>query len=654
MLMGGLSTLLRWLLLVPLLAVLLSAVYSQPVAQQDEALAMLSLRWDLHVKERFWPKKADPCSSWSGVLCNAEGHVVAIILSGLVRNLVGQDNPSLALDALRRLPYLQTFNASGFTLRGSIPDWIGELQSLSLLDLSSASINGTIPDSLGNLNNVTGLVLADNNLTGPIPSSLGNLVRLTTLDLSSNGLSGRVPTTLQNANNLTILDLSRNRLDGPIFPSVVRLRLLRKLLLAENLFNSSITQEIRDLSSLVTLDLSSNVFSGPCPSEVGSLTNLQSLNLSTNFLTGPIPSQISSCTNLLTLALDHNGFNGTLPELGTLSNLSFINLSNNSLTGPIPDSLSSLARIQSILLSNNFMYESLPASLLSLPNLSLLDVSSNFLSGEVPGNSIALLSYADNCLAGVNEQRSLDACQSFYAQLGLPFNGSVLTPPEFTFPGVGPAATVTNSRNKHLPAIFIGVATGLGSIAILVTLLMFCFRYERKQTTKREVGQVTDRGQGALSRAVAGLTKGETFSYAELQRATNHFNAANLIGVGHSGELYKGFLDEGAPIVVKRVDFSKYRREGFVAELELFRKASHTRLIPLIGHCLEREDEKLLVYKFMPNGDLGYALHRKGSPSLSGDMVQSLDWITRLKIALGAAEGLAYLHHDCSPAFVHR
>ncbi|WJZ97009.1 hypothetical protein VitviT2T_015644 [Vitis vinifera] len=79
---------------------------------------------------------------------------------------------------------------------------------------------------------------------------------------------------------------------------------------------------------------------------------------------------------------------------------------------------------------------------------------------------------------------------------------------------------------------------------------------------------------------------------------------------------------------------------------------SHMRLVPLLGHCLEHDSEKLLVYKYMPNGDLSNSLYRV--TNLEDDNLQSLDWITRLKIAIEAVEGLSYLHHECSPPLVHR
>lgn len=135
-------------------------------------------------------------------------------------------------------------------------------------------------------------------------------------------------------------------------------------------------------------------------------------------------------------------------------------------------------------------------------------------------------------------------------------------------------------------------------------------------------------------------------------RATGNFSDTNFIKHGHSGDLFRGILEGGIPVVIKKVNSSSFKKESYTTELELFRKLSHTRFIPLLGHCLEHETDKLLVYKYMPNGDLANSFYR--AINSDDDSLKSLDWITRLKVATGAAEGLCYLHHECNPPLVHR
>jgi serine/threonine protein kinase len=145
---------------------------------------------------------------------------------------------------------------------------------------------------------------------------------------------------------------------------------------------------------------------------------------------------------------------------------------------------------------------------------------------------------------------------------------------------------------------------------------------------------------------------GDTFTYQQLLLATGDFRDVNLIKHGHSGDLYKGILESGIPVVIKKIDLQSHRKEAYLLELDFYSKVSHSRLVPLLGHCLEKENEKFLIYKHIPNGDLSSSLFRKTDSEDDG--LKSLDWITRLKIAIGAAESLSYLHHECMPPIVHR
>ena len=115
-------------------------------------------------------------------------------------------------------------------------------------------------------------------------------------------------------------------------------------------------------------------------------------------------------------------------------------------------------------------------------------------------------------------------------------------------------------------------------------------------------------------------------------------------------------------MVVKKVDLSMSssgEKESYLlAELEFLGKVSHARFVPFLGHCFEKANDKFLVYKCMPNKDLSSSLCSRGivSDGTNPDSQKStsLDWVTRLKIAVGVAEGLYYLHHECVPALVHR
>ncbi|KAI5084292.1 hypothetical protein GOP47_0000461 [Adiantum capillus-veneris] len=620
----------------------------------SEAAALLALRGMLGIRSRYWPRKADPCQVWSGITCR-NGHVYAITLSRLRRTSSGALHPSFALDPLRNLSSLSIFNSSGFALPGMIPDWFGSLPSLEQLDFSSSSIKSSLPTSLGNLVNLQILAIAKNNLTGSIPTSFGNLTDLTSLDLSSNKLTGVLPETLINLRNLVTLNLGANQLEGQLPSGIASFLNLQFLQLGNNAFQGPIPAEYGNLTSLRSLDLGFNALSGSIPISFGKLTSLVSLTLSNNSLNGGVPEQLSSCTHLQSLSLDRNALTGSLPNfLGSLANLSTISLFSNNLSGLLPEELMGLTGAQHILLSNNLFYGTIPSSFTNLSKSATLDLFENYLEGTPPALFVSEVRLKGNCLTDMPNQRSLNVCQNFYLSRGLLFQGQIEAPS----PALPLAVDSVINKSNHLAPILGGVFGGVGFV-ILVMLVMF-YVLKRQKKVKKEQGESLPAARKGVPQAFSGnisvnlLCLGENFSYTQLQIATGDFNEANFLKAGHSGDLFQGLLEGHIPVVVKRIDLSRFKKDGYISELDLFGRASHTRLVPLLGHCLEREEEKLLVYEFMPGRDLGHALQKKSRGSSPEDGLQSLDWITRLKIAIGVAEGLTHLHHECTPALVHR
>ncbi|XP_011043469.1 PREDICTED: proline-rich receptor-like protein kinase PERK1 isoform X1 [Populus euphratica] len=137
-----------------------------------------------------------------------------------------------------------------------------------------------------------------------------------------------------------------------------------------------------------------------------------------------------------------------------------------------------------------------------------------------------------------------------------------------------------------------------------------------------------------------------TFSYEELARATDGFSDANLLGQGGFGYVHRGVLPNGKEVAVKQLKAGSGQGEReFQAEVEIISRVHHKHLVSLVGYCITGA-HRLLVYEFVPNNTLEFHLHGKGRPTM--------DWPTRLKIALGSAKGLAYLHEDCHPKIIHR
>ncbi|KAH6766679.1 Protein kinase superfamily protein [Perilla frutescens var. hirtella] len=140
----------------------------------------------------------------------------------------------------------------------------------------------------------------------------------------------------------------------------------------------------------------------------------------------------------------------------------------------------------------------------------------------------------------------------------------------------------------------------------------------------------------------------KTFSLAELEKATEKFSSKKVLGEGGFGRVYHGVLQDETEVAVKLLtrDNQNGDRE-FIAEIEMLSRLHHRNLVKLIGICIEQHT-RCLVYELIPNGSVESHLH---GPDMSSG---PLDWDARLKIALGAARGLAYLHEDSNPRVIHR
>ncbi|XP_022947192.1 probable LRR receptor-like serine/threonine-protein kinase At2g16250 [Cucurbita moschata] len=626
----------------------------QQLSSRTERVALLELRSSLGLRGRDWPIKADPCSVWNGVECR-NGRVIGINVSGFRRTRIGRQNPRFVVDALANLTLLQSFNASRFLLPGPIPNWLGSsLKSLQVLDLRSCSILGPIPLSFGNLTNLTTLYLSNNKLNGSIPASFGQLIRLSVLDLARNELTGSIPLSVSSLGNLSFLDLSSNRLDGSVPPLFGSLRLLQQLNLSSNNLSSSLPASLGDLGVLVDLDISFNKFSGPLPPDLKGMNRLQRMVLRNNLLGGSLPDALfSSLTQLQALAINDNRFTGAAPDVLFLTpGLRFLDISGNNFTGMLPNSsLNSNSTDGTLNISRNMFYGSLVPV---LGRFRVIDLSGNYFEGRVPNFVSMKASLETNCLQNVSSQRTLEDCSSFYTAKGLDFDN--FGKPSSAQPPL-PEKSGKNKINKRV-IILASVLGGVGFIVFMMLLAMLLFLYiggKRASGNQRgvSVGPIPTRSSELPpDQSINFSSLGDVFTDKQLLQATGGFSDENLIKLGHSGDLFRGVLDNGANVVIKKIDLRTVKKETYRVELDFFSKASHTRLVPLLGHCLDNEHEKFLVYKYMPNGDLASSLVRKSN--VDDENVQSLDWITRLKIASGAAEGLAYMHHECSPPLVHR
>ncbi|KAA8532801.1 hypothetical protein F0562_033071 [Nyssa sinensis] len=353
-------------------------------------------------------------------------------------------------------------------------------------------------------------------------------------------------------------------------------------------------------SLVIGLGTPSQNLSGTLSPSIGNLTNLQIVLLQNNNISGPIPSEI-----------------GRLPKLQTLD------LSNNLFTGEIPSSLAYLKSLQYLRLNNNSLSGAIPLSLANMTQLSFLDLSFNNLSGPVPrllAKTFNILGNPTICATGTEKE-----C-----------HGTTPLPLSFSF-NVSENSQPSGRSKTHKVALAFG--SSLGCICLLILGFGFLLWW-RQRHNQQIFFDVTEQHHEEVC-----LGNLKRFHFRELQIATNNFSSKNILGKGGFGNVYKGYLQDGTVVAVKRLkDGNAVGGEiQFQTEVEMISLAVHRNLLRLYGFCMTAT-ERLLVYPYMSNGSVASRL--KGKPAL--------DWGTRKRISLGAARGLLYLHEQCDPKIIHR
>ncbi|XVF77547.1 hypothetical protein PTKIN_Ptkin14bG0053800 [Pterospermum kingtungense] len=166
--------------------------------------------------------------------------------------------------------------------------------------------------------------------------------------------------------------------------------------------------------------------------------------------------------------------------------------------------------------------------------------------------------------------------------------------------------------------------------------------FKSDSSRKRYITQeITKRGKGNISAKI--------FNYKELCTATNSFNPDNQLGEGGFGRVYKGKVESPNQVVaVKQLDRNGYQgNREFLVEVLMLSLLNHPNLVKLVGYCADG-DQRILVYEYMANGSLEDHLLDIAPEK------KPLDWNTRIKIAVGAAKGLEYLHETADPPVIYR
>ncbi|XP_020203150.1 receptor-like kinase TMK3 [Cajanus cajan] len=611
---------------------------------------------------------------------NAFDAIPADFFNGLssIRVLSLEENPlntssgwsfPMALEKSEQLTNLSLVHCN---LVGPLPDFLGTLPSLTNLRLSGNKLSGAIPATFAQssiqvlwLNNQEGgglsgpidviasmtflrqVWLHGNQFTGTIPQNIGNLTSLQELNLNSNQLVGLIPESLEHM-DLEILVLNNNMLMGPI-PKF----------------------------KAANVSYANNFFCQPepgleCAPQVTALLDfLDKLNYPSSLVSDWVGDEpcTRSTGNWFGLSCNSN------------SEVSIINLPEHKLNGTLSPSLAKIDSLLEIRLEGNNITGSVPTNFTKLTSLRLLDLSDNNLVPPMPKfhNDVKVIIGGNPLLPNQTN--------------GSPSPMPIRSPPSPQNPSSHePSVPDQSSRsNQSKPsdlkrfktvAIVTGVA-GFAVIALLVVYLFLCCRKNKKSSLDapssivvhpRDPSDPDNMVKIAVSNTTGSLsTKTGTSSLSNisdetqnshmiedgnlvisiqvLRKVTNDFASENELGRGGFGTVYKGELEDGTKIAVKRMEhgaISNKALEEFQAEIAVLSKVRHRHLVSLLGYSIEG-NERLLVYEYMSLGALSQHLFHWKSLNL-----EPLSWSQRLAIALDVARGMEYLHSLARQTFIHR
>ncbi|KAG6428998.1 hypothetical protein SASPL_107037 [Salvia splendens] len=551
------------------------------------------------------------------------------------------------------LQQLRVLDLGGNLLSGSVPVVFENFSELVVLDLShNTFLVSQIPVDIGGLSKLEQLLLQSSGFYGEIPDLFSGLKSLMVLDLSQNNLTGVLPQIELLLPNLVSFDVSQNKLSGPFPDGVCEAKGLVSLSLHTNFFNGLVPNDlISECKNLERFEVHNNGFSGNFPSWLWSLPKIKLIRAENNMFSGEIPDSISQAAQLEHVQIDNNSFTSRFPQgVGRVRNLyrfsaslnrlygdlppnfcdspvmSIINLSHNSLSGRIPEVKNCRKLVSLSLASNSFVGE-IPESLADLPVLTYLDLSENNLTGLIPHEleklKLALFNVSFNKLSGRVPASLISGLPASYLEGNAGLCG----------PGL-PHGCLGDDKPKRKQSSFAKLTCALVIITIAFALFVLAFGFYLMRSHKQ-------RAQLGMWRSV--------FFYP--LRVTEHdllmsMDEKTARGAGGDiGRVYVVTLPSGELVAVKKIlNFATQSSKALQNEVKTLAKIRHKNIVKILGFC-HSDDSIFLIYEYLPKGSLGDLL---GKPDLD------LPWSLRLKIAIGIAQGLVYLHKDYLPRLLHR
>ncbi|GMN54857.1 hypothetical protein TIFTF001_023971 [Ficus carica] len=610
-----------------------------------------------------------------------------------------------------KLINLQKFVVASNDFTGELPPELGKLINLTDMRISDNNFSGRIPDFIGNWTKIEKLQMQGSSLEGPIPSSISALTRLSDLritDLKGNGslfpplsdmeslktltlrnclLYGRIPEYIGHMRRLKNLDLTFNELTGEIPASFTQLDKVDYMYLKGNKLSGTIPDWVPGRNR--NLDISNNNFtwesSSPVECPRGSVNLVESYSPSANNLrihsclkrNFPCHSgnqkryslhlncggrevningqkyeadreqrgasmfylsqdwALSSTGNFMDNDMDADTYietntsaisdvAGPRTELYTTARMSPLSLTYYVLC-LMNGNYTVRLHFAEIIFTNDRSFYSLGERVFDVYIQEKLVLKDFNIENEAGGAGIPIMK--NFTVAVTSNTLKIHFYWAGKGTTGIPDRGyygplisAISVDPNFKPPSV--------SQKKNHVILVAGILATVLFLGLLVLGIM--------------------RRKGWLELREMDLQTG-IFTLRQIKAATKNFDAANKLGEGGFGAVYKGQLADGTVIAVKQLSSkSKQGNREFLNEIGMISALQHPNLVKLHGCCVEG-NQLMLVYEFMENNCLSQALFGKNPSSRL-----RLNWVTRKKIFLGIARGLCYLHEESVLKIVHR
>ncbi|KAG4137409.1 hypothetical protein ERO13_D07G070100v2 [Gossypium hirsutum] len=327
------------------------------------------------------------------------------------------------------------------------------------------------------------------------------------------------------------------------------------------------------------------------------------------------------------------------PSIGKLKGLQRLALHQNNLHGQIPNELTNCTELRALDLSSNLLKGAIPSSIGHLTRLHYLNLSTNFFSGEIPDIGV-LSTFRNNSFIG-----NLDLCGR---QVNKPCRTSLGFPAVLPHAESDGVAVPTKRSSHYIKGVMIGAILTMALVLVMLLAFLWIYLLSKKERALKRYTEVKKQVNHDTSTKLITFHGDLLYPSCEIVEKLESLDEEDVMGSGGFGTVYRMVMNDCQTFAVKRIDRS---REGsdqvFERELEILGSIKHINLVNMRGYC-RFPASKLLIYDYLAMGSLDDFLHECKEEG------RLLNWSARLKIALGSARGLAYLHHDCCPKIVHR